>query len=226
MPSIQKLYDVPASVENEPAYNGKILKNEVQDFKEDGTYDTYYEYLEWTSDSGGNYSVYKKGENGSENTKQTTLNSITIPEAFTYDSSAKTVSVTVSGKESKYFLFKSGISYITATEKLDTETDPVVLWTKWRGEDSEFIIAESGNIAITPDTTESNPKTYTTKFSMVNGFLSSENTPIAFFYVKNGDDNELYYNARKATVVVAVGRQAVTDSNVINVKSNGFLLMR
>lgn len=68
--------------------SGKIIRNKVVNLN--GSSDVYYEYLEFTSETGGNYSVYKKGE--TENTKvdKITLKNgdVTLPTTFTYETAS------------------------------------------------------------------------------------------------------------------------------------------
>lgn len=65
--------------------SGKIIRNKVVNLN--GSSDVYYEYLEFTSETGGNYSVYKDESGTKTKVDKITLSSgeATLPSTFTYD---------------------------------------------------------------------------------------------------------------------------------------------
>ena len=71
----------PENTVNIPAYSsGKVLKNKVFSTGSD----VYYEYLTFTSETGGTYALYK---DGAQVTSYTNKNggTVTVPSSFTYD---------------------------------------------------------------------------------------------------------------------------------------------
>ncbi len=67
---------------------GKVIRNKVVNLN--GSSDVYYEYLEFTSETGGNYSVYKDESGTKTQVTTVTLSSgeKTLPTTFTYDAAS------------------------------------------------------------------------------------------------------------------------------------------
>lgn len=67
--------------------SGKIIRNKVVNLN--GSSDVYYEYLEFTSETGGNYSVYKD-ESGTKTpiTVSPIDGTTTLSSTFTYDAAS------------------------------------------------------------------------------------------------------------------------------------------
>lgn len=223
----QKIDETPVTADGTIG-DSVIIKNEVQIFNDENV-DKYFEYLQFTSATGGDYKFYKQtagSEDLSELTGSQTIETktITIPTTFTFDSTTNELSA--GSPAVKSYLFKTGSTYITAAEKLTTTASPVALCAKWsdsKTPPNSYTVDKSGSIWF-----DLGEKGTTAAFYKNNsGYLSSDTNPISFAWLKVGDEASLYSFATKAQSVDAVGRSAIVDGEkVVYLKSNRFLLIK
>lgn len=200
--------------------SGKIIRNKVVNLN--GSSDVYYEYLEFTSETGGNYSVYKDESVTKTKVDKITLSSgeATLPSTFTYD--AASGKFTGGGNTSSSYMFsaeKDGAEkYFVASDVLSTEGEnKSSLMNKWTSakHSNSYTFTASGTVSC-----DKGSFFYTN----ANGWiLISDDVP--FYWAKVGDGNVLYYYVYETerTEVEAAGRAA--DSRTISLTSSIFLLL-
>lgn len=153
------------------ALNGAVIKNEILlyngDNSDSSNNDNYTEYLQFTSENGGNYFVYKNGTKVTEityksgtgdNARDVTL---TVPEVFNYDKNARSVqiiqggeyavdddgnetSVIVGGVECVTYLLNANGNYIVAHTRFSSSgkndgTDKTRLIDTWSASDGTAV---------------------------------------------------------------------------------------
>ncbi len=180
-----------------PSYSaGSIIRNTVVSLNTD---DVYYEYLSFTSNTEGNYSLYKK--NGSENTKISSYvdrngDTQTVPAKFTYE--ASTGKFTANATSS--YLFKVENKSVIASEILTGEGKNIF---------SEWVSASGIKILLKDDYTSSISKgdiQVDGTFDETDGWITiNSGDSIPLFW---SSDSKMYYLAYEieSTKVEAEGR--------------------
>lgn len=189
----------PANSVDIPKYSGgKILKNKVVSLNEGG--DTWYEYLTFTGENGGDYALYKNGVqvNSYTNRKGET---VTVPSSFSYDSATGKFSA---GDVSSYMFEArkdgSTVSVIAAEEMTCTAEKPS-LYAEWRASNITFTFSAEGGAEITP----SGGTARTVPYTNDSGWITAGGIPL--FYSSQDRMFYLAYTAER-TEVDAVGRSA------------------
>ena len=206
----------PENTVNIPAYSsGKVLKNKV--FSTGG--DVYYEYLTFTSETGGNYALYK---DGAQITSYTNKNgeSVSVPSSFTYDAATGKFSA---GDVSSYMFNakkdRKEVSVIASEEMTCSQEKPVLL-AEWKSSELSFVFVsdDSGDNATVKNNNGSYPE-FTVPYTNDGGWIMVSNFPLFF-----SSSNRMFFLAyvTERTEVEAVGRNASCDE--LNFVSPVFIL--
>ena len=211
----------PAAPENEISVsnysNGKIIKNNVVSVNV--SKDSYVEYLQFTSEKGGNYIVYLNGS------KITKFDGSAIPETFTYDSATGKFSA---GNVSSYmFNAKKDGNAVSAFSKgrLSPADSSKGLYTEWTSENfpkvtfsvdadkNEFVEIVSGEQSFSPSFT--NEKGWITVDGVDNDLVLFHSSNNFLFY-------QVYITERSE--VSEVGR-SLNSNSIEEFNSTEFLLL-
>lgn len=206
----------PENTVNIPAYSsGKVLKNKVVSTGSD----VYYEYLTFTSETGGIYALYK---DGAQVTSYTNKNgeSVSVPSSFTYDA----VTGKFSAENISSYMFnakKNGkeVSVIASEEMTCSQEKPVLL-AEWKSSSFTFKFTsdDSGDNVTVKNNDESYPD-FPVPYTNDGGWIMVSNFPLFF-----SSSNRMFYLAyvTERTEVEAVGRNASCDE--LNFVSPVFIL--
>ena len=206
----------PENTVNIPAYSsGKVLKNKVVSTGSD----VYYEYLTFTSETGGNYALYK---DGAQVTSYTNKNggTVTVPSSFTYDAATGKFSA---GDVSSYMFNakKDGkeVSVIAAEEMTCSGEKPVLL-AEWKSSNLTFKFTsdDNGDNATVTQNDGSYPE-FTVPYTNDGGWITVSNFPL--FFSSSNRMFFLVYETERSEVE-AVGRNASCDE--LNFVSPVFIL--
>ena len=206
----------PENTVNIPAYSsGKVLKNKVVSTGSD----VYYEYLTFTSETGGTYALYK---DGAQVTSYTNKNgeSVSVPSSFSYDAATGKFSA---GDVSSYMFNakKNGkeVSVIASEEMTCSQEKPVLL-AEWKSSSLTFKFTsdDNGDNATVTQNDGSYPE-FTVPYTNDGGWITVSNFPLFF-----SSSNRMFYLAyvTERTEVEAVGRNASCDE--LNFVSPVFIL--
>ena len=219
-PSAPK-YDEPASGNLPQVSENTVIRNKVVNLN--GSTDVYYEYLTFTSATGGTYSVYKDADGTKTVVTSISLNGndYVFPTEFTYD--AATGKFTAGTVSSYMFDTKKDGKAVcaVASEILTTDAENKSslfnVWKSTTGVTFEF----------TPDTVIISDNSVDTKLniSLKDGWISIPED-IEMCWLKQGSDYNLYYPVfvTERETVEAAGKSLATDS--IDLVSSKFLLVR
>ena len=206
----------PENTVNIPAYSsGKVLKNKVVSTGSD----VYYEYLTFTSETGGNYALYK---DDAQVTSYTNKNgeSVSVPSSFSYDAATGKFST---GDVSSYMFNakKNGkeVSVIASEEMTCSQEKPALL-AEWKSSSLTFKFTsdDSGDKVTVKNNDESYPD-FPVPYTNDGGWIMVSNFPLFF-----SSSNRMFYLAyvTERTEVEAVGRNASCDE--LNFVSPVFIL--
>ena len=206
----------PENTVNIPAYSsGKVLKNKVVSTGSD----VYYEYLTFTSETGGTYALYK---DGAQVTSYTNKNgeSVSVPSSFSYDAATGKFSA---GDVSSYMFNakKNGkeVSVIASEEMTCSQEKPALL-AEWKSSSLTFKFTsdDNGDNATVTQKDGSYPE-FTVPYTNDGGWITVSNIPLFF-----SSSNRMFYLAyvTERTEVEAVGRNASCDE--LNFVSPVFIL--
>ena len=206
----------PENTVNIPAYSsGKVLKNKVFSTGSD----VYYEYLTFTSETGGTYALYK---DGAQVTSYTNKNgeSVSVPSSFSYDAATGKFSA---GDVSSYMFNakKNGkeVSVIASEEMTCSQEKPALL-AEWKSSSLTFKFTsdDNGDNATVTQNDGSYPE-FTVPYTNDGGWITVSNFPLFF-----SSSNRMFYLAyvTERTEVEAVGRNASCDE--LNFVSPVFIL--
>lgn len=219
-PSAPK-YDEPASGNLPQVSESTVIRNKVVNLN--GSTDVYYEYLTFTSATGGTYSVYKDVNGTKTVVPSISLNGndYVFPTEFTYDAAAgKFTAGTVSS-----YMFdtkKDGKDVCAvASEILTTDAEnKSSLFNVWKSTTGVTFDFSEGTVAITVGDVISTPL-----FTNNNGWISIPED-IEMCWLKQGTNYNLYYPVfvTERETVEAAGKSLATDS--IDLVSSKFLLVR
>ena len=206
----------PENTVNIPAYSsGKVLKNKVFSTGSD----VYYEYLTFTSETGGTYALYK---DGAQVTSYTNKNgeSVSVPSSFTYD--AATGKFSAENVSSYMFNAKKNgkeVSVIASEEMTCSQEKPALL-AEWKSSSLTFKFTsdDNGDNATVTQQDGSYPE-FTVPYTNDGGWITVSNFPLFF-----SSSNRMFYLAyvTERTEVEAVGRNASCDE--LNFVSPVFIL--
>ena len=206
----------PENTVNIPAYSsGKVLKNKVVSTGSD----VYYEYLTFTSETGGTYALYK---DGAQVTSYTNKNgeSVSVPSSFSYDAATGKFSA---GDVSSYMFNakknRKEVSVI-ASEEMTCSGEKPVLLAEWKSSSLTFKFTsdDNGDNATVTQKDGSYPE-FTVPYTNDGGWITVSNFPLFF-----SSSNRMFYLAyvTERTEVEAVGRNASCDE--LNFVSPVFIL--
>lgn len=206
----------PENTVNIPAYSsGKVLKNKVVSTGSD----VYYEYLTFTSETGGNYALYK---DGAQVTSYTNKNgeSVSVPSSFTYD--AATGKFSAENVSSYMFNAKKNgkeVSVIASEEMTCSQEKPVLL-AEWKSSSLTFKFTSDDNgdnatVTLKDGSYLEFPVPYTND----GGWITVSNFPL--FFSSSNRMFFLVYETERSEVE-AVGRNASCDE--LNFVSPVFIL--
>ena len=206
----------PENTVNIPAYSsGKVLKNKVVSTGSD----VYYEYLTFTSETGGTYALYK---DGAQVTSYTNKNgeSVSVPSSFSYDAATGKFSA---GDVSSYMFNakknRKEVSVIASEEMTCSQEKPVLL-AEWKSSSLTFKFTsdDNGDNATVTQKDGSYPE-FTVPYTNDGGWITVSNFPLFF-----SSSNRMFYLAyvTERTEVEAVGRNASYDE--LNFVSPVFIL--
>ena len=206
----------PENTVNIPAYSsGKVLKNKVVSTGSD----VYYEYLTFTSETGGNYALYK---DGAQVTSYTNKNgeSVSVPSSFTYD--AATGKFSAENVSSYMFNAKKNgkeVSVIASEEMTCSQEKPVLL-AEWKSSSLTFKFTsdDNGDNATVTQNDGSYPE-FTVPYTNDGGWITVSNFPL--FFSSSNRMFFLVYETERSEVE-AVGRNASCDE--LNFVSPVFIL--
>ena len=206
----------PENTVNIPAYSsGKVLKNKVVSTGSD----VYYEYLTFTSETGGTYALYK---DGAPVTSYTNKNgeSVSVPSSFSYDAATGKFS-TVDVSSYMFNAKKNGkeVSVIASEEMTCSQEKPALL-AEWKSSSLTFKFTsdDNGDNATVTQNDGSYPE-FTVPYTNDGGWITVSNFPLFF-----SSSNRMFYLAyvTERTEVEAVGRNASYDE--LNFVSPVFIL--
>ena len=206
----------PENTVNIPAYSsGKVLKNKVVSTGSD----VYYEYLTFTSETGGDYALYK---DDAQVTSYTNKNgeSVSVPSSFTYD--AATGKFSAENVSSYMFNAKKNGKEVSviASEEMTCSQEKPVLFAEWKSSSLTFKFTsdDNGDNATVKNNDESYPD-FTVPYTNDGGWITVSNFPLFF-----SSSNRMFYLAyvTERTEVEAVGRNASCDE--LNFVSPVFIL--
>ena len=199
-----------------PKYSpGKILKNKV--ISTGG--DVYYEYLTFTSETGGDYALYKDEKKVTSYTNKNGEN-VDVPSSFTYDA----VTGKFSAENISSYMFnakKNGkeVSVIASEEMTCSQEKPALL-AEWKSSSLTFKFTsdDSGDNVTIKNNDESYPD-FPVPYTNDGGWITVSNFPLFF-----SSSNRMFYLAyvTERTEVEAVGRNASCDE--LNFVSPVFIL--
>ena len=206
----------PENTVNIPAYSsGKVLKNKVFSTGND----VYYEYLTFTSETGGTYALYK---DGAQVTSYTNKNgeSVSVPSSFSYDAATGKFSA---GDVSSYMFNakkdRKEVSVIASEEMTCSQEKPALL-AEWKSSSLTFKFTsdDNGDNATVTQKDGSYPE-FTVPYTNDGGWITVSNFPLFF-----SSSNRMFYLAyvTERTEVEAVGRNASCDE--LNFVSPVFIL--
>ena len=206
----------PENTVNIPAYSsGKVLKNKVVSTGSD----VYYEYLTFTSETGGDYALYKDGNKVNSYTNKNGEN-LDVPSSFTYD--AATGKFSAENVSSYMFNAKKNgkeVSVIASEEMTCSQEKPVLL-AEWKSSSLTFKFTsdDNGDNATVTQNDGSYPE-FTVPYTNDGGWITVSNFPLFF-----SSSNRMFYLAyvTERTEVEAVGRNASCDE--LNFVSRAFIL--
>ena len=206
----------PENTVNIPAYSsGKVLKNKVVSTGSD----VYYEYLTFTSETGGTYALYK---DGAQVTSYTNKNgeSVSVPSSFTYD--AATGKFSAENVSSYMFNAKKNgkeVSVIACEEMTCSQEKPVLL-AEWKSSELSFVFVsdDNGDNATVTQNDGSYPK-FTVSYTNDGGWITVSNFPL--FFSSSNRMFFLVYETERSEVE-AEGRNASCDE--LNFVSPVFIL--
>ena len=219
-PSAPK-YDESASGNLPQVSESTVIRNKVVNLN--GSTDVYYEYLTFTSATGGTYSVYKDVDGTKTVVPSISLNGndYVFPTEFTYDA---TTGKFTAGTVSSYMFDtkKDGKDVCAvASEILTTDSEnKSSLFNVWKSTTGVTFEFSEGTVAITAGDVISTPL-----FTNNNGWISIPED-IEMCWLKQGSNYNLYYPVfvTERETVEAAGRALTTDS--IDLVSSKFLLVR
>ena len=206
----------PENTVNIPAYSsGKVLKNKV--FSTGG--DVYYEYLTFTSETGGDYALYK---DGTKVTSYTNKNgeSVSVPSSFSYDAATGKFSA---GDVSSYMFNakKNGKEVsVIACEEMTCSGEKPALLAEWKSSSLTFKFTsdDNGDNATVTQKDGSYPK-FTVPYTNDGGWITVSNFPL--FFSSSNRMFFLVYETERSEVE-AEGRNASCDE--LNFVSPVFIL--
>ena len=199
-----------------PKYSpGKILKNKVISSGSD----VYYEYLTFTSETGGTYALYK---DGAPVTSYTNKNgeSVSVPSSFYYDAVTGKFSA---GDVSSYMFNakKNGkeVSVIACEEMTCSQEKPVLL-AEWKSSELSFVFVsdDNGDNATVKNNDGSYPE-FTVPYTNDGGWITVSKFPL--FFSSSNRMFFLVYETERSEVE-AEGRNASCDE--LNFVSRAFIL--
>lgn len=206
----------PENTVNIPAYSsGKVLKNKVFSTGND----VYYEYLTFTSETGGNYALYK---DGAQVTSYTNKNgeSVSVPSSFTYD----VVTGKFSAGDVSSYMFnakKNGkeVSVIASEEMTCSQEKPALL-AEWKSSSLTFKFTsdDNGDNATVKNNDGSYPE-FTVPYTNDGGWITVSKFPL--FFSSSNRMFFLVYETERSEVE-EVGRNASCDE--LNFVSPVFIL--
>lgn len=206
----------PENTVNIPAYSsGKVLKNKVVSTGSD----VYYEYLTFTSETGGDYALYKDGNKVNSYTNKNGEN-VDVPSSFTYDAATGKFSA---GDVSSYMFNakKNGkeVSVIASEEMTCSQEKPVLL-AEWKSSSLTFKFTsdDNGDNATVTQKDGSYPE-FTVPYTNDGGWITVSNFPL--FFSSSNRMFFLVYETERSEVE-AVGRNASCDE--LNFVSPVFIL--
>ena len=206
----------PENTVNIPAYSsGKVLKNKVVSTGSD----VYYEYLTFTSETGGDYALYKDGNKVNSYTNKNG-ESVSVPSSFSYDAATGKFSA---GDVSSYMFNakkdRKEVSVIASEEMTCSQEKPALL-AEWKSSSLTFKFTsdDNGDNATVTQKDGSCPE-FTVPYTNDGGWITVSNFPLFF-----SSSNRMFYLAyvTERTEVEAVGRNASCDE--LNFVSPVFIL--
>lgn len=213
-------YDVPGTVTLPEISDTTVIRNKVVNLN--GSSDIYYEYLTFTSETGGTYSVYKSADEIKTKINTMPGTETPFPSEFEYD---KLTGKFTAGTVSAYMLNarKNGTAVCAvASEILTTEADnKKTLLNTWKSKANESISFDNfGKAVFQSDGGNTGWFSYTNDegWILIDGLLS-------LYWVNQGGSYNLYYKVYETEreSVEDEGRSAAS-ANIIKMTSSRFLL--
>lgn len=215
----------------------------------------YFEYLAFTSATEGTYELWAKtGDAAAQKVTDAKVEiggeDLVIPSGFSYNSTTCVLTptyptqgnstITNPNPAPTSFLFKAGGSYYCATRKATPkESDKKTLYDKWalsmadpKASDETFSatfqLTQDGILDCVYEETADEVKvpSHIVGYTKTGPFIESGANPLAFLWMKVGENTDLYVFASKASKVAEKGRALGTKEQVALFKSNKFLLLK
>lgn len=210
--SYESKYDECASGSLPEITDSTVIKNKIVFLN--GSEDVYYEYLKFTSETGGEYSIYKL--EGEDLVQQNTFEGNSVPSSFVYDKDTGKVTVAFDA-----YIFKAG-SYFGVAEGVCTPLSgdlSLGLFQEWNAGSFNVYFDEIGTCAFIPTGSIGG-----ISFTNNKGWISANE--VGFCWVKINNVNTLYYLAYQTerSTVDEPGRACST--NEINLVSSKFLFLK
>ena len=207
-------YDVPGTASLPEIAENQVIRNKVVNLN--GSASVYYEYLTFTSETGGVYSVYEEKDGKKSEIDKIPGTETALPSSFEYE---KTTGKFTAGENSSYMFNakKDGKDICAlASEILVTEAENKnTLLNKWKSEKDGYFTFDNSGYVFTNDSAFT--------YSNNNGWiLITDSVPL--YWAKQGDKFSLYY------YVFQTERESVEEAgrmlreNTIFFESNKFLL--
>jgi len=219
-------YDASCSGTTTKYEANTIIKNKVVNLSDA---DVYYEYLKFTSESGGEYSVYKvEGETYTKLNSSPVDGVSALPTSFSYDNASGKFSATANDVTTSTYLLETSsgnikVSYI-ASEILTSDDDSNSLFKTWSSalDNISFTFDNSGYVYV-----QTAEEIDSVIFGNASGYILVDyNVPFLWANV-NGSKN-LYYKAytTERNTVEEVGRNLNTMKNHVEFTSSSFMLLK
>lgn len=217
-------YDVSGSGSVPVFEANNIIKNKVVNLN--GSADVYYEYLAFTSEDGGAYSVYKDVDGVLTKQESITVGDFVIdfPSEFTFEKETGKVTVGTSSsymidakKSDKKVFAVAGEILTTSSENKATLINE---WVSIAGDSFDF--KADGTVTFV----DNKGAVFSLSYSNKSGWILIDDV-IPFYWTKMDGSYNLYYPIYETVreTVSEVGRAAV-ESGLIELTSNNFLFVR
>lgn len=201
---------------------GKIIKNKVVSVS--GGDSGYVEYLEFDSETGGKYYLYK---DGAKVAKFPEGSGSAVPESFSYNPETGGFSVSEDAVSSYMFNAKKNGKNVAAIAKEELECNAQVpaLLAEWKGKAVSFVFGED-SVEVKP--VSSGAGAFSAEYKVNGGWITvlpkvSDSSGLPLFYSSSGRMFYLAYETERSEAE-AVGKSAAVLDGVLELALPVFIL--
>ena len=200
---------------------GKIIKNKVVSVS--GGDSGYVEYLEFDSETGGKYYLYKDGAKVDEFPEGS---GYAVPGSFSYNPETGGFSVSEGVVSSYMFNAKKDGKNVSAIakEELECAVQPPALLAEWKGKAVSFVFGED-SVEVKP---VSGAGAFSAEYTVNGGWITvlpkvSDSSGLPLFYSSSGRMFYLAYETERSEAE-AVGKSAAALDGVLELALPVFIL--